>query len=136
MKVKLNKAYYKVFLNEDWVNVGVDGTMLAWVINRALASVGAQPMFKIDDTTGEEALVILAPTSDSYGGQDALDILYPDDIDMKFVEYHDIGDVYGVYRKSDGRLLGFLTRYYGNNGRGRLAAEDFDPAPGVRVRFH
>lgn len=135
MKVKLNKAYYKVFLNEDWVNVGVDGTMLAWVINRALVSIGADPMFEIDDTTGEEALVILASVSDSYGGQDALDILFPDEINMKLVEYHDRGDTHAVFRKKDGRLLGFLISYFGNNGRGRLAAQDFDPAPGVRIRF-
>lgn len=53
---------------------------------------------------------------------------------QRAIDYHDLGDVHAVYRK-DGRLLGYLTTYYGSNGRGRLAAHNFDPAPGVTVKF-
>ena len=134
MKVKINAEAYKPILSTSWTKASVDHATLAWIVNKALASAGAPPLFDIDDA-GDDALVILAPVPDGYGGKDAIDILYPDDVDMKFVEYHDLGDVYAVHRRGDGRLLGYVTTYYGSNGKGRLAAQDFDPAPGVTVRF-
>ena len=132
MKVKLNAEAYKPILSTSWTKASVDHATLAWIVNKALASAGAPPLFDIDDA-GEEALVILTPVSDGYGGRDALEISYPD-IELRFFDYHDLGDVHAVYRQ-DGRLLGHLVTYYGNNGKGRLAAQDFEPAPGVIVRF-
>lgn len=135
MKVKLSDSAYKHILSEKWVSARADEALIAWMVNRALASVGHPPMFDIDDTNDtEEALVLLAPASDGYGGRDALCILYPD-IDLKFVEEFDSGDVQAVHRRKDGRLLGFLTTYRSNNGRGRLSGQDFKPAPGVRVYY-
>lgn len=135
MKVKINADAYKAILTTDWASVSPDDAALAWVVNQALKAVGHPPMFDIDDAADSDALVVLTPAPDHYrGDMDALNILYPD-VDLKWVDNHDLGDIHAVYRKSDGRLLGHLVSYYGNNGRGGLAAQDFDPAPGVTVRF-
>ena len=136
MRVKINSDsdVYKAILTTNWTSVSPDDAVLAWVVNQALTSAGHPRMFDIDDTADSDALVVLTPAPDGYRGMDALDILYPD-VDLKFFSYHNLGDVHAVHRKQDGRLLGYLTTYYGSNGRGRLAAHVFDPAPGVTVRF-
>ena len=134
MRVKLNNNAHKHILSEKWISASTDEAALAWVVNQALASMGALPMFSIDDTTEEEALVILAPTWDGFGGRDALCILYPD-VTIKWVEDFDWGNVHAIHRQNDGRLLGFLTTYRTNNGRGRLSSQVFNPAPGVKVHY-
>lgn len=135
MKVKINDAY-KAILTTDQTNVSADDAALAWVVNRALASVGAPPMFDIDGDDGD-ALVVLAPAPDDYRGDlDAISILYPD-VNLRLVDDNSgQGDVHAVYRKRDNLLLGHLISYFGNNGKGGLAAQDFDPAPGVLVRSY
>lgn len=134
MRIKLNNNAYKSILSTNWANTSADDAVLAWIINRALTSTGHSPMFDIDDIGCIDAMVVLTPVSDGYGGRDAIEISYPD-VDLKWVDNHDLGDIHAVFRKKDSRLLGYLTTYYGNNGRGKLAAQDFDPAPGVRVHF-
>lgn len=137
MRVKINSGSdaYKAILTTDWTTVSADDAALAWIINQTLKAVGHPPMFNIDDAGGGDALVILTPAPDGYrGDMDALNILYPN-VDLKWVDNHDLGYIDAVYRQEDKRLLGFLTTYFGNNGKGNLAAQDFDPAPGVTVRW-
>jgi hypothetical protein len=136
MRVKINSDAYKTILTADWTSVSADDAALAWIVNRALSAAGQPPLFDIDDAdTDDTALIVLAPAPDDYrGSMDAIHILFPD-VDLKVVDDFDQGDVCAVYRK-DGKLLGHLTTYYGNNGRGGLAAQDFDPAPGVVVKFN
>lgn len=134
MKVKINDAY-KAILTTDLASVSTDDVSVAWIVNRALSAAGRPPMFDIDADADGDALVVLTSAPDDYrGDMDAIHILFPD-VDLKLVDDHDLGDIHAVYRKGDGRLLGHLTSYYGNNGRGGLAAQDFDPAPGVTVKF-
>ena len=134
MKVKINAEAYKPILSTNWATVSADDAALAWIVNRALKAVGHPPMFDIDADADGDALVVLTPTRDGYRGYDALNILYPN-VDLKWIDNHDTGYIDAVYRKADGRLLGFLTSYYGNNGKGGLAAQDFDPAPSVTVHW-
>ena len=136
MKVKLNSSEaYKPILTTDWATVSAEDAAKAWIVNRALAAVGHPPMFDIDANTDGDALIVLAPAPDDYrGDMDAIRILYPD-VELKLFDNFELGDIDAVYRRGDGRLLGHLTSYYGNNGRGGLAAQDFDPAPGVTVRW-
>jgi hypothetical protein len=134
MRVKLSDSAYKHILSDTWVSARADEALLAWLVNRAFASVGEPPFFEIDDTdisADDEALVILVPVSNGRGEDAALRILYPE-VDFKLVDNFYEGDVRAVHRKKDGRLLGFFTTYYRN---GWLAEQKFDPAPGVRVYY-
>lgn len=134
MRVRLSDEAYRHILSEQWVSARADEALLAWLVNRAFASVGEPPFFEIDDTdisADDEALVILVPVSNGRGEDAALRILYPE-VDFKLVDNFYEGDVRAVHRKKDGRLLGFFTTYYRN---GWLAEQKFDPAPGVRVYY-
>lgn len=134
MRVRLSEEAYRHILSEQWVSARADEALIAWMVNRALASVGEPPMFEIDETnisSDDEALVILVPVSNGRGEDAALRILYPD-VNFKLVDNFYEGDVQAVHRQKDGRLLGFLVTYYTN---GRLGSHKFDPAPGVRVYY-
>jgi hypothetical protein len=135
MRVKLNTDAPKSILTTDWARVSADDAAKAWIINRALKAVGHLPMFDIDDATDSDAFVVLTPAPDDYrGDMDAVNIVYPA-VELKLFDNFELGYIESVFRRRDGRLLGFLTSYFGNNGQGGLAAQDFDPAPGVAVQW-
>ena len=84
-----------------------------------------------DETVAEgrvkEIRLRLAP--DEYrGDKHCVEIITPHNLESR-VHRHGKGDDYAV--KVNGVVVGKLTQYYGNNGQGKLASEEFVSVDGV-----
>ncbi len=80
-------------------------------------------------------VVCLRQAEDGYrGDMSCVNILTPHE--EKLIEDNEgQGDVYDVVDKTNGEVLGLLTRWYGNNGQGKLAAEKFCAKEGVEEQW-
>ena len=78
--------------------------------------------------------VLLGREPDEYRGSlDCIGIRTPHSLTL--VKNNDgVGDVYEVLGENREKL-GNLLRYFGNNGKGKLAAEKFQPESGVEVEW-
>lgn len=79
---------------------------------------------------GNTTTVRLAPAPDEYRG-DLSCVAFVDKVERKPLRGDGQPDRSEVYK--GGALIGTLLSWYGNNGHGKLAAQEFQPAPGVEV---
>jgi len=75
--------------------------------------------------------ILLRKAPDGYrGDKTCIDFLGKVEFDWDFFDHADVCMV-----KKNGAPVGRLEQCHGNNGRGKLAAESFDPLPGVEVEW-
>lgn len=74
--------------------------------------------------------VRVSPAPDDYRG-DLSCVAFLDAVEKKTVGGD--GSPYRVQVSKNGAVVGELKEWYGNNGRGKLAASEFLPADGVTV---
>ncbi len=115
------EAIIKLEDGSIWKATGKRSTGDAWY-----AYNGRIEFTKIDGT------ITLRSAEDGYRGDlSCLTIVSPKCICTTIEDNHGQGDILEVRRTEDNLLMGLLTQHYGNNGQGKLAAENFAAANGI-----